>query len=332
MFKPLALVAAVLTAFSVNAFAAKTELTVYTALEAEQLKSYKQAFEKANPDIGIKWVRDSTGIITAKLLAEKARPQADAVWGLAASSLAILDQQGMLQPYAPNDLSKIGPNYRDAANPPAWVGMDVWAATICFNTIEAEKQGLSKPVSWQDLTKPEYKGKQIGQVVGPSGGTTWTRVMFERQVLGEDYWQKQAALGIALYPSGAPTSDELVRGEISIAPLLYNIIYTKIVEGAPAEAIFAPEGVPIVPYADGITKTSKSPNAARLFMNWRLSKEGQTFQITKLGNLTSLKEPPALPKGWDPKVVKVWVPNFEQFEKLRDPWMADWNKTYGYRQ
>ena len=50
MFKPLTLVAAVLTAFSLNAFA-KTELTVYTALEAEQLKTYKQAFEQANPDI-----------------------------------------------------------------------------------------------------------------------------------------------------------------------------------------------------------------------------------------------------------------------------------------
>ncbi len=110
-----------------------------------------------------------------------------------------------------------------------------------------------------DLTKPEYKGKQIGQVIGPSGGTTWTRIMFERQVLGEDYWTKQAALGIALYPSGAPLSDALVRGEVSIAPLLYNIIYTKNVEGAPAEAIFAPEGVPINPYADGITKTAEEP-------------------------------------------------------------------------
>lgn len=158
MFKPLALVAAVLTAFSLNAFA-KTELTVYTALEAEQLKTYKKAFEQANPDIEIKWVRDSTGIITAKLLAEKDRPQADAVWGLAASSLAILDQQGMLDNYAPKDLDKIGKNYRDAANPPAWVGMDVWAATICFNTVEAEKQGLTKPVSWQDLTKPGVQGQ-----------------------------------------------------------------------------------------------------------------------------------------------------------------------------
>ena len=63
MFKPLALAAAVLTAFSVQAYAADTQLTVYTALEAEQLKSYKQAFEKANPDIEIKWVRDSTCLL-----------------------------------------------------------------------------------------------------------------------------------------------------------------------------------------------------------------------------------------------------------------------------
>src|SRR5438445_11832739 len=72
--------------------------------------------------------------------------------------------------------------------------------------------------------------------------------------------------------------------------------------------------------------------ALPIFMNWRLSKEGQAFQIAKLGNITSLKEPPAFPKGWDPKVIKVWVPNFEQFEKLREPWLAEWNKTYGYRQ
>ena len=56
-------------------------------------------------------------------------------------------------------------------------------------------------------------------------------------------------------------------------------------------------------------------------MNWRLSKEGQAFQITKLGNITSMKEPPAFPKGWDPKVIKVWVPKFDEFEKLREPWL-----------
>ena len=73
-------------------------------------------------------------------------------------------------------------------------------------------------------------------------------------------------------------------------------------DGAPIEEVFAPEGVPIVPYADGIPKTAKNPNAAKLFMNWRLSVEGQTFMIKELGNLTSLKVPPAYPEGFDPKV------------------------------
>ena len=54
-----------------------------------------------------------------------------------------------------------------------------------------------------DLTKPKYD-KMTAQVFAQSGGTTWTRIMFERQVLGEDYWAKQASTHPVLYPSGAP--------------------------------------------------------------------------------------------------------------------------------
>ena len=122
----------------------KTQLLVYTALETDQLKAYEQGFYRENPNIEIKWVRDSTGVITAKLLAEKANPQADAVMGVAASSLALLDSNGMLEPYAPLNLDAIMTKYRDTKNPPAWFGMDVWGATVCFNTVEAQKKGLPK--------------------------------------------------------------------------------------------------------------------------------------------------------------------------------------------
>ena len=53
---------------------AATELTVYTAVEAEDLKKYAARFNEDHPDIKINWVRDSTGIVTAKLLAEKEKP------------------------------------------------------------------------------------------------------------------------------------------------------------------------------------------------------------------------------------------------------------------
>ena len=49
-------------------------LTVYTAIEAEDLKRYAATFNEDHPDIEINWVRDSTGIVTAKLLAEKNNP------------------------------------------------------------------------------------------------------------------------------------------------------------------------------------------------------------------------------------------------------------------
>jgi iron(III) transport system substrate-binding protein len=90
-----------LSLFTIGAYAQKTQLSVYTALETDQLKAYKEGFEKANPNIEINWVRDSTGIVTAKLLAEKANPKADVVMGLAATSLAIFSTEGMLVPYAP---------------------------------------------------------------------------------------------------------------------------------------------------------------------------------------------------------------------------------------
>ena len=125
-----------------SAWAQKTELLVYTALETDQLKAYTESFQKTNPNIDLKFVRDSTGVITAKLLAEKGNPQADAVMGVAASSLALLDSQGMLVPYAPINLDAIMAAYRDKKSPPAWWGMDVWGATICFNTVEAQKKGI----------------------------------------------------------------------------------------------------------------------------------------------------------------------------------------------
>jgi ABC-type Fe3+ transport system substrate-binding protein len=88
---------------------AKTELLVYTAVEADELAKFKQAIETDYPDLDIKWVRDSTGIITAKLLAEKANPQADVVWGLAATSLKLLADQGYFQAYAPKGVDALDP-------------------------------------------------------------------------------------------------------------------------------------------------------------------------------------------------------------------------------
>src|SRR5258705_7058650 len=113
---------AVAALFSTAAPAQKTELLVYTALETDQLKAYTESFQKTNPNIDLKFVRDSTGVITAKVLAEKANPQADAIMGVAASSMEIFKAEGMLVPYTPAGFSALNRKFSEAGNPPAWVG------------------------------------------------------------------------------------------------------------------------------------------------------------------------------------------------------------------
>ncbi|WP_025844547.1 TOBE domain-containing protein [Brevibacillus agri] len=96
-------------------------ITVYTALEDDQIKTYLESFKAKYPDVQVNIVRDSTGIITAKLLAEKDNPQADVVWGTAVTSLLVLEQQGMLEGYSPKGIERVSPAFKDTKEPASWV-------------------------------------------------------------------------------------------------------------------------------------------------------------------------------------------------------------------
>lgn len=305
--------------------AAKKEgkAVLYTANFAETEQEIIKAFNKRFPEVKIEMVRAPGGQLITRIKTEAAANKLNA-------DVIVHSDRGLMRELEPLFADYKPPNAAaylegSSVSPKLWADTTLgWA--IAYNVALVK----TPPKSWMDLLKPEYTGK-IGQVVAPSGGTTWTRVMFERQVVSENYHARQAALKVTLYPSGAPLADSLVRGEIEVAPSLYNIVFTKARDGAPVEAVFAPEGVPIIPFSSGIAATAKNPNAARLFLNWRLSSEGQSFMIREQGNLSSMKQPPATPKGWNP-AAKTWLPNFEQFDKLRNAWVEEWNKTYNYRQ
>ncbi len=257
------------------ASAQKTELTVYTAVEAEDLKLYAETFNKEFPDIKINWVRDSTGIITAKLLAEKDNPQADVVWGLAATSLLLMKAEGMLEPYAPVGLDLLDPKFADSDSPPSWVGMDAWVAAVCYNTIEAEKVGLTPPTSWQDLTKPEYAGYLI--MPNPnSSGTGFLDVSSWLQIFGEDGgWEYMDALheNIARYThSGSKPCKLAASGEIPIGiSFAFRGAKSK-AAGAPLEIIVPSEGVGWDMEASSIIAGTANLEAAKTLIDWSITR------------------------------------------------------------
>lgn len=330
MFKRTALAIGLLAACAFQA-QASTELTVYTALEVEQLRAYKQAFEKQHPDIEIKWVRDSTGIVTAKLLAEKDRPQADVVWGLAGSSLAILKQQGMLEAYSPANLGNIAVNYRDAANPPTWVGMDVWAATLCFNTVEAQKQGLPKPASWEDLASPVYQGKIV--MPNPaSSGTGYLDVSAWLQTFGEDKgWAYMDRLhaNIGQYThSGSKPCKLAASGEFPIGiSFEYPAIQLKR-KGAPLDIVLPAEGLGWEVEATAIVKGTRHLDAARKLADFSASR--QAMDLYKV-NFAVLAQPgiaeriDELPADYEQRLIKN---DFDWASQNRDQVLAEWRKRY----
>jgi iron(III) transport system substrate-binding protein len=325
------LTTALLALAPATAAAQKTELLVYTALETDQLKAYEESFAKSYPDIQIKWVRDSTGVITAKLLAEKANPQADMVVGVSASSLSVFDNEGMLQGYAPKGLDKIVPQYRDSKNPPDWVGMDVYGAAVCFNTVEAAKQGLPKPETWKDLIKPVYKGKIV--MPNPaSSGTGFLDVAGWLQMWGEaDGWKFMDALheNVAQYThSGSQPCKQAGSGEFPIGiSFEYRAVTTK-KSGAPIDVVFPSEGLGWDLEASGIMKTTKKLDASRKLMDWLATPTAmelfaKNFAVVAIPGIAKPLE--FVPADYEKRLVKN---DFSWSAKNRDRILAEWTKRY----
>jgi iron(III) transport system substrate-binding protein len=252
------------------------ELTVYTAIEAVDLDRYKETFEKAHPDITINWVRDSTGVMTAKLLAEKNNPQADVVWGLAATSLLLLKTEGMLEAYAPAGAEKLDPKFVDNDNPPSWVGMDAYVAALCYNTVEAEKLGLTPPKTWDDLTKPEY----AGHVVMPnpnSSGTGYLSVSGWIQTFGEEKaWSFMDALhqNIAAYTHSGSKPCKMAGAGETVIGISFEFPGAKAKEaGAPIEIIFPEGGSGWEAEATAIIAGTDDLEAAKKLVDWSVTPE-----------------------------------------------------------
>src|SRR6202163_181262 len=194
--------------------AAKAEgkLVFYTANFAEVEQEVIKAFNKRFPEIKVEMVRAPGGQLITRVRTEAAAGKliADVVDHSDRGLMA--DLVDMFMDYAP-------PNAKDY-NPDAQISPKLWPrATLVWSIAYNTELVKDPPKTWMDLTKPQYD-KMTGQVFAQSGGTTWTRIMFERQVLGEDYWAKQASTHPILYPSGAPMADALVRGEVAMGPLL----------------------------------------------------------------------------------------------------------------
>ena len=316
---------------SVPAFAQKTKLTVYTALENDQLDPFKKAFEADNPTIEIAWVRDSTGVVTAKLIAEKDNPRADIIWGLAASSTALFATMGMLEPYTPVGADKLKPMFKSGKSPETWVGMDAYLSLVCFNTAEGKKGNKPVPASWADLIKPAYKDSIV--MPNPaSSGTGYLTVAAWLQIMGEDAgWKYMDALhqNIAQYiHSGSAPCVQAAKGERLIGIGLDMRGASEKTKGAPIDLIVPKEGLGWELEATAIMKGTKNLAAAKKLADWAVSQKANELYAKSYAvvALPGVKAAPVnYPVNVEPAMIKN---NMEWMAKNRERILAEWTKRY----
>jgi len=324
------LTAALVSLTALTATAA--EITVYTALEDDEIAVYLPAFQAAHPDIKVNLVRDSTGIITARLLAERENPQADVVWGTAATSLLVADELGMLAPYSPKGIEKIRESMKDTANAvPHWVGIKAWVTGIIGNTIEMKAKGMEMPTSYADLIKPEFRGALV--MPNPaSSGTGFLTVSAILQLMGEDEgWKFLDKLheNMAQYThSGSAPARMAGRGEFPVGISFAYRGFRQRAAGEPVQVAFPSEGSGYDVEANALIRKPRINPAARTFLDWAISDEAMAM-YAKVYPIVAADIPVDAPEGWPEDPMSVLIENDLKWAAAnRQRILDEWTRRY----
>lgn len=172
---------------------------------------------------------------------------------------------------------------------------------VAFNTNAVGAAGASQFPDWDAVFDAKWAGKfgmPDPNAVGGALNTTWIL----RQTLGEAKWtaleQKLAALKPKVFTSNFPLANAVASGEVAIAYAYDAAFSGAITSGAPVQVAYPPP-TPAYFGLAGVVKASKRPNAARLFMDWYTSVEGQETWSTTYGDT------PANPKAKPKRVISM---------------------------
>lgn len=294
--------------------------------------SEKEVIKAFTEDTGIKvnLVRLVPNRLLERVLSEQGAGKlgADVIRTSEFSSVSAMDKAGAFTEYrVPNygqldDSVKYGSGKFYRVFDPAF--------TFAYNTALVSE--ADAPKSWKDLLDPKWKGK-IGTTQVGAGGSSASLVRFQRNVLGDDYLRGYADQKPRIFDSSGAQQESLSRGEIQVATGVVSSVNIASHNNAPVKFVVPEEGFALYDYFLGMTPKAQHPAAAKVFMNWNLSKRGASV-------FAQIGEYPADPTAPAPKVMDVQLPAMDTGLPHRG--MPDdlakngkedqqvWNRIFGY--
>ena len=252
--------------------AAKKEgrVVLYSATPPALGNRLLAGFRKVHPDIAVEFTRGPSGELLTKIGQEQASGTdgADVFISTEVEWFKARAREGKLLKVAGPELSGWPAKYlRDGAVVTA--GLEPF--TITYNT---KLVTSNPPSSYADMLRPEYKGRLGTSELAATTLIAWYDWLEKTQ--GRDYLQKLRAQNPKLYNGTTPLAQSLAAGEIAVGAF-GNITSFKplIDQGAPIKYVIPNPGLGFE-YAMGGMGWSKRPNATLVFMDYVMSKDGQT--------------------------------------------------------
>lgn len=270
------------------------KLNLYGSIREDEAKAIFDTFEKKYPGVKIDYFRSSEDKLASKILAEaKARTYNFDV--LITTGAYHIKSLGMTLKWSPPSTEGINKDLLD----PDGMAVPVYINTnvIQYNTKLVAKADV--PKSYEDLANPKWKGKLCLEDSDFEWFVGLQNFMGKEKAL--DLFKRIAANQPAVRNGHGLVSDLVAAGECPIAINNYgNQVARAQKKGAPTDFIAINPVVTIVAPAV-ISKSAPHPNAAKLYVNWITSKEGQEF-IVKNGGRIPVRldvepDPPRLTKG-----------------------------------
>ncbi len=283
------------TMISASAFAADGKLVLYTSQPNADAQATVDAFKAKNPGIEVQWVRDGTTKVMAKLQAEFAagNPQPDVLLIADSVTMEGLKRDDRLMPYADADVTGYDKGLYD-------VDKTYFSSKLITTGMMNNTRAAMTPVSWTDLTKPEAKG----QVTMPSPLTSGAALVHlaaitQNPALGWDYIKALAENGASASGGNGAVLKSVAGGEKSYGVIVDYLPIREAAKGSPVNFVFPTEGVSVVTEPVAILKTAKNVDAAKAFVDFVLSEDGQKLAASQ-GYLPA-RDGVAGPDGFPPR-------------------------------
>lgn len=271
------------------------ELVLYTSQPNEDAQRTVDAFMAAHPEVDVEWVRDGTTQIMAKLRAEMAAgaPQPDVLLIADTVTMEGLARDGRLMAHPEADVSAYDPGLMDPER--QYFPTKLITTGIVYNTAAG-----MVPTSWKDLLKPEAEGRVAMPSPLTSGAATiHMAALTDHPALGWEYYEALADQGANPQGGNGGVYRAVAGGEALYGMVVDFLPIREQANGAPVEFVFPEEGVSAVTEPAAILSTARNPEAAKAFIDFLISREGQEL-AAEMGYLPAHPDV-APPPGFPPR-------------------------------